>query len=557
MIKLLERHFEIAIETPGGITKLRELILSLAMQGKLVPQNPNDEPASELFKKMEVEKKKLIKDKKRKISMALSPVVKEELPYCLPKNWRWCRLRDICHDWGQKKPDKEFTYIDVGSINNKRGVVTSKVQVLACGDAPSRARKIIHSGTVIYSTVRPYLMNIAIVEQEYDPEPICSTAFAILHPYEMLNNKYLYYYLHSPSFVEYVTVQMKGVAYPAINDRNFFSGYFPLPPFAEQKRVVAKIDELMALCDKLEFERKERNSKRLKINTAVINQLVSKSNKLNFNKSWKFVEKNFNEIYSVRENVDELKKAIFQLAVMGELASQDPKDEPASELLKKIDAEKKKLIKEGKIRSQKQLSPISQGEIPYKLPKGWAWVRLNDYGIWKSGSTPSRSNSLYYGGEIAWVKSGEVKQGRIQGTSESITKEALKNCSLDINPIGSILIAMYGANIGEVGVLEIEATTNQAVCACVTYSGIYNLYLLNLLFSMKENFIRQGAGAAQPNISKIKISNTVVPLPPFDEQKRIVDKIDQLITLCDSLEQQLQDSTTKQEKILNAVLAEV
>lgn len=158
------------------------------------------------------------------------------------------------------------------------------------------------------------------------------------------------------------------------------------------------------------------------------------------------------------------------------------------------------------------------------------------YGIWKSGSTPSRTNSSYYGGDIPWVKSGEVKQGRIIQTSETITQEALKSCSLDLNSVGSVLVAMYSANIGEVGVLEIAATTNQAVCACKPYLGIDNIFLNYLLISLKQNFIGQGAGAAQPNISRKKIIHTIVPLPPLAEQHRIVAKIEQLMARCDELE---------------------
>jgi type I restriction enzyme S subunit len=184
-------------------------------------------------------------------------------------------------------------------------------------------------------------------------------------------------------------------------------------------------------------------------------------------------------------------------------------------------------------------------------------VRLNEYGIWKSGSTPSRTNQSFYGGDIPWVKSGEVKQGRIKETSETITEIALKKCSLHRNPIGSVLIAMYGANIGEVGVLEIEAATNQAVCACKTYSPISNEFLYYLLLSLKSNFISQGAGAAQPNISREKIINTVVPLPPLSEQKRIVKKIEDLFDLSDLLERNIDESSKKQTQILNSFLANI
>ena len=221
-MRLLEQQFDTAFAAPDGIQKLRELILTLAMQGKLVPQDPNDQPASELLKEIEVEKKKLVKAGKIKQPKPLPEVEPEEMPYDLPDTWEWVRIKNICHDWGQKTPDQLFTYIDVGSIDNTKGMISDDVQILESSEAPSRARKIVQQGTVIYSTVRPYLLNIAIIEKEYVCEPIASTAFAIIHPYSGINNRFIYHYLKSPTFIHFVESTMKGVAYPAINDGDFF-----------------------------------------------------------------------------------------------------------------------------------------------------------------------------------------------------------------------------------------------------------------------------------------------------------------------------------------------
>jgi type I restriction enzyme, S subunit len=193
-----------------------------------------------------------MKEGKIKNPKPLPEIKPDELPYDLPKEWNWVRLKTICHDWGQKTPDSSFTYIDVGSIDNRRGLIGDDVQLIESADAPSRARKIVRKGTVIYSTVRPYLLNIAIVDKDFIPEPIASTAFAILHPFCEISNRFVYYYLRSPRFIHYVESTMKGVAYPAINDSDFFQGCFSLPPIAEQHRIVAKIDRLMEFCDRLE-----------------------------------------------------------------------------------------------------------------------------------------------------------------------------------------------------------------------------------------------------------------------------------------------------------------
>jgi type I restriction enzyme, S subunit len=155
MRDLLERHFDTAFAAPDGIKKLRELILTLAMQGKLVPQDPKDPPTSELLKEITAEKQRLVKEGKIKKSEPLPDIKPKEVPYALPERWEWVRLRDICRDWGQKTPDRRFSYIDVGSIDNKNGLIGESIQLLDSSEAPSRARKIVKKGTVIYSTVRP------------------------------------------------------------------------------------------------------------------------------------------------------------------------------------------------------------------------------------------------------------------------------------------------------------------------------------------------------------------------------------------------------------------
>ena len=197
-------HFDLLADAPGGVARLRELILQLAVQGQLVPQDPNDEPASALLERIRAERKQLVKERKiGKPREAISISTTDE-PYLLPTSWMWMRLAETGHDWGQKKPDVRFTYIDVSAINKKRGFISDEVTILDPSDAPSRARKIVRKGTVIYSTVRPYLLNIAIVDRDFDPEPIVSTAFAIVHPYMGVNATFLYYYLRSQPFINYV-----------------------------------------------------------------------------------------------------------------------------------------------------------------------------------------------------------------------------------------------------------------------------------------------------------------------------------------------------------------
>ena len=237
---------------PADLTPLREAVLQLVVRGRLVPQDEEEEPASRLLESVVEEKAELVKKRKvrkRKPYVSLMP---DEIPFEIPQSWIWARLHDLAHDFGQKVPDETFSYIDVSTVDNKRGLITSEVPVLDPSAAPSRARKLVSLGSVIYSTVRPYLLNVAVIEREYSPMPIASTAFAILHPYSGVHSRLLFFWLRSPFFIDFVTTQMKGIAYPAINDTDLLRAPMPLPPTAEQHRIVAKVDELMGLIDRLE-----------------------------------------------------------------------------------------------------------------------------------------------------------------------------------------------------------------------------------------------------------------------------------------------------------------
>ena len=245
---------------------------------------------------------------------------------------------------------------------------------------------------------------------------------------------------------------------------------------------------------------------------------------------------------------EQLKNSILQMAVQGKLVPQDPNDEPASELIKRIREEKERLIKEGKIKKEKNPSYIFRGEdnipyekvgknepvsiadeVPFEIPESWEWVRLGNIGDWGSGATPSRTKPEYYGGKIPWLKTGDLNDGYVDEVPEYISELALEQTSVRLNPAGSVLMAMYGATIGKLGINTFPLTTNQACCACFPLGGFSNEYLFYFLMSQKVNFIKQGEGGAQPNISKEKIVKTLMPVPPIEEQVRIIGKIKELL----------------------------
>lgn len=261
--------------------------------------------------------------------------------------------------------------------------------------------------------------------------------------------------------------------------KNFF---IPIPPIGEQKRILDEVDRLMSFVSTIETGTKN-------LHTAI--------------KQAKF--------------------KILDLAIHGKLVSQDPNDEPASELLKRINPKAEIITDNGHYQ---------------KLPEGWCLTILGSIGTWQSGATPSRLQKDYYGGNIPWLKTGDLNDGIITDIPEFITEKALEETSVKLNPKDSILIAMYGATIGKIGILSFPATTNQACCACLDYK-IDKMYIFYFLLSNRINFISMGGGGAQPNISKEKIVNTTFPLPPFAEQKRIVSKIEELFHQLDMIEESL------------------
>ena len=323
-----------------------------------------------------------------------------------------------------------------------------------------------------------------------------------------LLSEFLLYIFKTQDFISAGIKNFSGTAGQQRVPRIFVENYcIPLPPLSEQKRIVKAIEEALAKVDEY--------------------------------------AESYNRLEQLdKEFPDKLKKSILQYAMQGKLVEQDPNDEPVEVLLEKIRAEKQKLFEEGKIKKKDLEIPIvSQGddnsyyeEVPYKIPENWEWVKLGSIGIWNSGATPPKANCSYYSSAtIPWLLTGDLTDSYITNIPNKISELALKETSVKVNPTGSILIAMYGATVGKLGILTFPATTNQACCACSKLFQIEKLYLFYFLMAERNNFKFRAEGGAQPNISKNKIINTFIPLPPLPEQSRIVDKIEQSFAHIDAL----------------------
>ena len=510
--------------------QLKNSILQWAIQGKLVPQDPNDEPASVLLDKIRQEKERLIKEKKIKRDKNASIIyrgednsyyekilatgevkcIDEEVPFEIPQGWEWTRIGNIFnHTSGKQQsssnkgggtPQKFITtsnlYWGHFILDNVKVMNFTDEEIKTC--SATKGDLLVCEGGAGYG-------RSAIWNEDYD---IClQNHVHRLRPCVSGICEYVYHFIYL--LKESNNLASVGTAMPGLSANRLKGLLLPFPPLSEQRRIVTKLAELLPQIEKY-------------------NNVQNKLDELNTNIK------------------DSLKKSILQEAIQGKLVPQLAEEGIAQELLEQIKTEKQNLVKAGKLKkSALATSIIFRGDdnkyyeqigktclditelIPFEIPNSWTWARMGQIGDWGAGSTPQRSNQDYYGGNILWLKTGELNNGVICDTEERITQRAFQECSLRMNKIGDVLIAMYGATIGKLAIVGKELTTNQACCGCTPYV-VYNWFLFYFLMASRDTFIKKGEGGAQPNISRVKLVEHLIPLPPLNEQKRIVERIETL-----------------------------
>jgi type I restriction enzyme, S subunit len=568
-ISLLEKHFDIAFAAPDGIKKLRELILTLAMQGKLVAQDPNDQPASELLKEIDTEKQRLVKEGKIKQPKPLSEIKSEDVPYDLPKSWEWVRLGTISI-YIQRGIGPSYSDIpEIPVISQKciqwSGFNKNVVRFIdPCTIEKYRDERFIQSGDLLWnSTGTGTIGRINIYRDELNEfKNVVADSHVTVVRVIGLCNEYVLNFLMSPTVQNHIEENASGTTNQIeLNTTTVNNQIFPLPPLAEQRRIVAKIDELMARCDELEKLRGDRHYSLTTVHTAALNRLLMAKESSDFSTAWSFITQHFSELYSVKENVVELRKAILQLAVMGKLVPQDSTDEPASELLKAIVLEKQRLLKEGKIKRSKPLPEILDEEKEFILPLGWEWSRLQDVLDVRDGTHDSPQDAdgsdtypLVTSKNFVNEKIDFFSARRISSKDHF---EIIKRSKVDRL---DILFSMIGGNIGNQVIVEAEcefSIKNVALFKYYDKNLTYPYFIKRYMERLADGLQSKAAGGAQPFVSLGFLRNLVIALPPHREQNRIVAKIDQLMALCDRLEQQIDNATSKQNALLNVVMTKL
>ena len=502
--------------------QLRKSILQLAIQGKLVPQDPADEPASVLLERIRAEKQRLIKEGKIKKDKGDSVIFKgddncyyekvgsevkninDEIPFEIPDSWCWVRFPQLVYFELGKTPDRHtdkfwnkgiYPWFSIADMQDKKTITETKDKISEISLQEKFNGSLSPKGTLLMSfklTVgRTSILGVDAIHNE---------AIISIFPYVCDSNIIRNYLMNTLELLVNYVEQTDAIKGATLNSSKLKSMFIPVPPLVEQERIVKEIERFEPLLT--EYDKLEQQATKLDT-----------------------------EIY------DKLKKSILQYAIQGKLVEQDETDEPASVLLERIRAEKKAQLGKKYVESYiykgddncyyekvGENEPVLLENLPFDIPDSWCWARLGTIGDWGAGATPSRSNSEYYNGNIPWIKTGELNDGYIYSSEETITEQALQKCSLRYNKIGDVLIAMYGATIGKLAIAGVELTTNQACCACTPYKGLSNIYLFYFLKEEKDRFIKLGAGGAQPNISREKIINYLIPIPPYNEQIRICNQ---------------------------------
>ncbi|MCE2906139.1 MAG: restriction endonuclease subunit S [Anabaena sp. CoA2_C59] len=552
------KHFDLLTEAPNGVQKLRELILDLAVRGKLVPQDANDEPAAVLLERIKKEKERLVKEKIQKVRTT-SKIDNSEIPFELPKNWMWVNLDSYVLIVMGQSPDS--TYYN----NHKKGLpfYQGKSDFNNLYPTPrvwcEIPLKIAEENDILISVRAP------VGSTNICQEKSCiGRGLAALRSIDNTNNFYLLYFLRA--FEKKISEMGVGSTFKAISKTNLETFKIAVPPLNEQKRIVTKVDELMKLCDELEARQKKKQETRILINNAALNKLLTADTPETFTKNWQRIGDNFDLLYSAPENIGKLRQAILQLAVMGKLVPQNANDEPAAVLLERIKKEK-----ERKVKKEKSLPAIKDDEIPFDLPIGWECVRLGEICSFFGGYA-FKSDSYVELSSNQVIRLGNVKNDKImlKQSPVYITDEiAFENEKFLIHK-EDILITMTGTKnkrdycftsvVEDKHIADKNLYLNQRVGSLriseTLFIQLVNIFLkssmiLDLLFSSETGTANQG------NIGVDAIRNLPFPLPPLNEQKRIVTKVDKLMKLCDELETKLTQTQTEREKIINAAVKQL
>jgi type I restriction enzyme, S subunit len=555
--QLLE-HFHRIGDAPDAMPRLRRFILDLAVRGKLVPQDRNDEPASELLKRIAAEKVRLVKAGEIRKDKPLPPISEDALLFELPSGWAWERLGNI----GETNIGLTYSPQDISEVGipvlRSSNIQNGKLDfsdLVRVKDEPKQSVMVQQSDLLICARngSRALVGKVAVIEDL--KEPAAFGAFMAIFRSEV--NQYLYHFICSPLF-RHVIAEVNTTTINQITQNNLRSTLAPLPPLAEQQRIVAKVDELMALCDRLEAARDEREMTRDRLSAASLARLDAPDpDSAILADHARFALDNLGALTTRPDQIKQLRQTILNLAVRGKLVPQDPKDEPASELLKRIEKEKARLISEKKLKRQKDLLPIEVQNVPFDVLNGWAWAKADDVFLNITDGFHNTPSPVLEG--RPYVTAKHIRPNKIdfenclyvdeKNHRELFAKTRVKR--------GDILIVNIGAGCGTPAMVNVDFEFSFKNVAIVNLPSEMdgNFILLFLLYYRDLVFDDLIKGGAQPFLGLGMLREMLIPLPPLAEQHRIVATVDELMALCDRLESSLAIGDQTRRCLLDALIA--
>ena len=560
MTTRLPENLDLIATASEGIRKLRGLILELAVRGKLVPQDPDDEPASELLKRIAKERARLEADGKIKKAKQHTPVGEDEKPFDLPNTWEWSRLGIVSEKLtdGSHSPPPDFGsgLPMLSSQNVQDGWIDTRnpSRYLSEQDFDSEdSRTKVSTGDVLLTIVAS-IGRSAVVTKEH-------CRFALQRSVAVIKSglapDFLSIQLRAPVARSYYDKHGKGTAQKGIYLGKLGEMPVAIPPLAEQHRIVAKVDELMALCDRLEAEQADAGAAHARLVATLLGTLTQSTGAAELAANWQRLAEHFDTLITTESSLDALKQTLLQLAVMGKLVPQDPNDEPASELLKRIAKERERLEAEGACKKSKPMPPINLDDVPFELPYGWAWARFPEVGHFARGKSrhrPRNDPSLFNPGIYPLVQTGEVARAdtTVREYHSKYSEVGLRQSKMW--PRGTLCITI-AANIADSAILGFAACFPDSVVGLVPSQLIGDArYFLWFMKTARQELLRFAPATAQKNINLEILESVRIPLPPKGEMSRIVAKVDELMALCDRLKAGLAESRGQQERLSTTLI---
>lgn len=544
----------------AGIRKLRELILALAVRGKLVEQNTNDEPAALLLQRLATPKQRPISKASRKKANDTSHTEGEKL-FCIPENWCWAALPEIAHYKPGRTPstkDSKFWSKDMfgtpwvsiadmehfGTIRDTSKRITEIAAKTVFRSDPVKPGSILMSFKL---TVGKISINEVPV---YHNEAIIS-----IEPAEGIHRDYLFKVLPMLALGGNTKRAIMG---NTLNATSLAQILVPVPPKEEQARIVRKVDELMTLCDRLEQQTSDQLEAHEALVDTLLGTLTQSENATDLTDNWARLATHFDTLFTTEQSIDKLKQAILQLAVMGRLVEQDARDAPASELLNMVQDAERRLRNSGKIRGKRSGRSEAHQSPTQKLPVGWEFASLSELGQFSGGKTPSKLKPQFWDGDIPWVTPKDMKVHRINGSEDKVTQLAVDD-GLALYPENSIFFVVRSGILRRMfptAISTVPCTVNQDLKVLTLYTPELSEYVQLMMLGF-EQFILDHLTKTGTTVESLKFdefSRCSFPIPPLAEQGRIKEKVQEILTLCDELKQGLRQAVGIRCKLADVIV---